>query len=109
MVIAAAFEDANVLKNDAVVNKDNFAYVYEFDNSIKAEQKGDLVDEKTWVVRGQYSYKSPEGEEVSVTYTADENGYHVDSAHPLLPTPPPIPDYILKSIDYIKAHPSHDA
>ncbi|KAI8118969.1 Cuticular protein 47Eg [Lucilia cuprina] len=108
LAVVAAFEDAKVLRSDAEVNVDNFKYAYEFDNSIKAEQAGQLKGEDVWEVKGQYSYTSPEGEQVSLQYTADENGYHVDAANPLLPTPPPIPEHILKAIEYIKAHPSKD-
>lgn len=52
---------------------------------------------------GSYSYTSPEGQLIQVNYVADENGYRPQGAH--LPTPPPIPDYILKSLAYIEAHP----
>ncbi|XP_061401383.1 cuticular protein 47Eg-like [Musca vetustissima] len=106
LAVAFANEDANVIRSDAEVNVDSFKYAYEFDNSIKAQQEGKLAGEDTWIVNGQYSYTSPEGEQVSLQYTADENGFHVDAANPLLPTPPPIPDYILKAIEYIKAHPN---
>merc|ERR1711951_28620 len=38
------------------------------------------------VVEGSYSFLTPEGEEVSVSYTADENGYYPKGAsiHPAL-------------------------
>ncbi|TMW40688.1 hypothetical protein DOY81_014232 [Sarcophaga bullata] len=108
LAVATAFQDANVLRNDAEVNVDSFKYAYEFDNSIKAEQAGQLKNADTWEVKGQYEYKSPEGDSVSVQYTADENGYHVDAANPLLPTPPPIPAHILKAIEYINSHPSKE-
>lgn len=101
----AANEEANVLRNDAEVNVDSFKYAYEFDNSIKAEQQGQLKSQDTWLVNGQYSYTSPEGEKISLQYTADENGYRVDASNPALPTPPPIPDHILRAIEYINAHP----
>ncbi|XP_061392497.1 uncharacterized protein LOC133327967 [Musca vetustissima] len=53
---------------------------------------------------GSYQYISPEGEHISVTYKADENGFHPESN--ILPTPPPIPAYILKALEYIREHPS---
>ncbi|XP_013109118.1 cuticular protein 47Eg-like [Stomoxys calcitrans] len=105
LAIAAANENANVLRNDAEVNVENFKYALELDNSVNTQQEGSLNGEN-WVVKGSYKFTSPEGEEVSVQYTADENGYHVDAAKPVLPTPPPIPAYILKSIEYINAHPA---
>lgn len=52
---------------------------------------------------GSYSYTSPEGETIQLKYTADENGYQPQGDH--LPTPPPIPDYILRSLEYIESHP----
>lgn len=54
--------------------------------------------------KGGYQYISPEGQHVSVVYTADENGFHPESE--LLPTPPPIPAYILKALEYIREHPT---
>ncbi|XP_075163087.1 uncharacterized protein LOC142235712 [Haematobia irritans] len=53
---------------------------------------------------GSYQYVSPEGEHISVTYSADETGFHPESD--ILPTPPPIPAYILKALDYIRDHPT---
>lgn len=47
-------------------------------------------------VHGSYSYTSPEGQVITVNYVADENGFHPTGDH--LPTPPPIPDAILKSL-----------
>lgn len=52
---------------------------------------------------GSYSYTSPEGQPIQLTYTADENGYQPQGDH--LPTPPPIPDYILRGLAYIESHP----
>lgn len=54
--------------------------------------------------RGSYSYTSPEGVPVQVVYTADEYGFHPQSD--LLPTPPPIPEAILRSIQFIQEHPT---
>jgi hypothetical protein len=42
---------------------------------------------------------SPEGTPITVTYTADENGFQAQGSH--LPVAPPIPDAILKSLDLI--------
>ncbi|XP_017860627.1 PREDICTED: larval cuticle protein 4 [Drosophila arizonae] len=54
--------------------------------------------------KGYFAWVSPEGVPVQVSYVADENGYQPQSD--LLPTPPPIPDYILRSIQYIQQHPT---
>ncbi|XP_013109101.2 cuticular protein 47Eg-like [Stomoxys calcitrans] len=103
LAVVAANENANVLRNDAEVNVENFKYALELDNSVNTQQEGSL-NGGNWVVKGSYKFTSPEGEEVSVQYTADENGYHVDAAQPVLPTPPPIPEHILKAIKYIEEH-----
>ncbi|EDW02338.1 cuticular protein 47Eg [Drosophila grimshawi] len=108
LVVAFANEDPNVLKNDAEVNVDSFKYSYEFDNSIKADQQGELKGADIWYVTGQNSHTSPEGEQVSIQYQADENGYQVLGANPPLPTSPPIPEAIQRALDYIRDHPSQE-
>ncbi|XP_034108233.1 cuticular protein 47Eg [Drosophila albomicans] len=108
LAVAFANEDADVLRSESEVNPEGFKYAYEFSNSIKAEQQGDLKDGEEWVVKGDSSYTSPEGEPISISYLADANGYQVISANPPLPTPPPIPEAILKAIAYIEAHPSQE-
>lgn len=50
----------------------------------------------TETAQGSYSYTAPNGQVITVTYTADENGFHPQGAH--LPTPPPVPEAILKSL-----------
>ncbi|CAH0554726.1 unnamed protein product [Brassicogethes aeneus] len=51
---------------------------------------------------GGFSFQSPDGKNYQLTYVADENGFRPQGAH--LPTPPPIPDYILRSLEYNKQH-----
>lgn len=46
---------------------------------------------------GSFSYIGDDGQTYSISYTADENGYHPVGDH--LPTPPPIPEAILKSLE----------
>lgn len=47
--------------------------------------------------QGGYSYTGDDGQFYKITYTADENGYVPQGDH--LPTPPPIPEEILKSLE----------
>lgn len=46
---------------------------------------------------GSFSYTAPDGTEIKVEYTADENGFVPVGDH--LPTPPPIPPEIQKALD----------
>jgi hypothetical protein len=79
-------------------------YSYETGNNIIAEETGFLKNvgienEEALVQHGSYSYTAPDGSIITVTYTADEQGFRAEGAH--LPTPPPIPAEIQKSLDII--------
>ena len=52
-------------------------------------QLGAKPEERGTVQRGSYSYISPEGIPISVTWEADENGFRAKGAH--LPVAPPAP------------------
>jgi hypothetical protein len=53
------------------------------------------------VSRGSYSYTSPDGVIISVNWTADENGFQATGDH--LPTPPPMPEHVVKMLADLKA------
>lgn len=100
-----------ILRFDNSNNGDgNYNYAYSTANGISAQEQGYLKNagsaNEAEVAQGSYSYTAPDGQQISVTYTADENGFHPQGAH--LPTPPPIPDAILRSLQYNRAHGSYD-
>lgn len=64
---------------------------------IKAEEAGQTSEHGGSVAHGAYSYKGDDGQTYTVTYTADEHGFHPQGAH--LPTPPPMPEAIAKSLE----------
>ncbi|KAL1138385.1 hypothetical protein AAG570_008449 [Ranatra chinensis] len=77
---------------------------YETGNNIIAEETGFLKNvgienEEALVQHGSYSYTDPDGNVITVTYTADEGGFRPEGAH--LPTPPPVPEEIQRGLDII--------
>ncbi|XP_046811688.1 larval cuticle protein 4-like [Lucilia cuprina] len=90
---------AEIVSADSDVRADGFDYHLETTNAISAKASGDAYGN----VHGDFQWISPEGEHVAVSYVADENGYQPNSD--VLPTPHPIPEAILKSLEYIRTHP----
>jgi len=83
-----------------------FRWATELSDGTKMDQSGyikpsDDPEMPIQVMQGSYSYYSPEGELISVSYVADENGFQPTGEH--LPTPPPIPEAIQKALDIIYA------
>lgn len=76
-------------------------FSYETGNGIKAEEQGELknagTDDEAQSAVGSFSYTAPDGQKITIEYTADENGFVPKGDH--LPTPPPIPEEILKSLE----------
>jgi hypothetical protein len=86
---------ANTLRFDSEVKPDAYRFSFETDNGISAEENGADVNGNQ--AQGGYSYTGDDGQVYSVVYTADEGGYQPRGDH--LPTPPPIPEEILKSLE----------
>ncbi|XP_063920266.1 endocuticle structural glycoprotein SgAbd-2-like [Zophobas morio] len=82
-----------------------YNYVYATANGISAQEQGFLKNvgsqSEAQVAQGSFSYTAPNGQQIALSYTADENGFHPQGAH--LPTPPPIPDAILRSLEFNRA------
>ncbi|XP_063626973.1 uncharacterized protein LOC134798462 [Cydia splendana] len=92
---AAQERGANTLRFDSEVGVESFNYAFETDNGISAEETGTATNGVQ--AQGGYSYTGDDGKVYTVTYTADEGGYQPRGDH--LPTPPPIPEEILKSLE----------
>ncbi|KAH8266196.1 hypothetical protein KR038_008777 [Drosophila bunnanda] len=96
-----------IIKLESKVNTDgSYKYEYETGNGIKAEEMGYLKNagvkgSEAQTAEGSFSYTSPEGDEIMVTYIADENGFQPQGDH--LPTPPPIPIEIQEALDKLAA------
>ncbi|KAL4718894.1 hypothetical protein ACJJTC_012102 [Scirpophaga incertulas] len=59
----------------------SYKWLYETGNEINAEETGYVKNfgkgegEEVQVAEGKFSYKSPEGNLIALTYIADENGF----------------------------------
>ncbi|XP_045472876.1 pupal cuticle protein 20-like [Harmonia axyridis] len=99
----AASDDASatIISQEYENNGDgSYKYSYETSNGIKAQEEGELKpggEEGIQSAVGSFSYTAPDGTEIKLEYTADENGFVPKGDH--LPTPPPIPPEILKSLE----------
>lgn len=92
---AALDRAATTLRFENEVGPESFSYAFETDNGISAEENG--VATNGVQAQGAFSYTGDDGQVYSLTYTADEGGYQPKGDH--LPTPPPIPEEILKSLE----------
>ncbi|CAH1391462.1 unnamed protein product [Nezara viridula] len=81
---------------------------YQTGNGINAQEsgRGGPGPQDGTSAQGSYSYTGPDGQVYTITYTADANGFVPQGAH--LPTPPPIPEEILKSLQYNAANPQSE-
>ncbi|XP_014365475.2 flocculation protein FLO11 [Papilio machaon] len=92
----AEFDKAsNIVRFENNVSPQAYNYAFETDNGITAEENGVAVNGIQ--AEGGYSYTGDDGKLYKVTYTAGEGGYQPSGDH--LPTPPPIPEEILKSLE----------
>ncbi|KAI5640172.1 insect cuticle protein domain-containing protein [Phthorimaea operculella] len=87
--------NAQILRSNSEVTAEGFSYDFETSNGIRADASG--VATNGVQSQGSFGYTGDDGQQYSITYTADENGYRPVGAH--LPTPPPIPEEILKSLE----------
>ncbi|XP_032675933.1 pupal cuticle protein 20-like isoform X2 [Odontomachus brunneus] len=74
----------------------NYQFSYETGNGISVQETGHQQGESE-SVSGSFSYTGADGVQYSITYTADEYGFHPQGAH--LPTPPPIPPEIQRGVE----------
>ncbi|VEN35645.1 unnamed protein product [Callosobruchus maculatus] len=79
---AGPFAQAQIVRFDINphAGDGSYSYAYETDNGIAAQEEGFLKD-GSQVAQGGYRYTSPDGQQFSIEYTADENGFQPRGAH----------------------------
>ncbi|XP_077291770.1 larval cuticle protein LCP-17-like [Arctopsyche grandis] len=100
--------DAPILKQSLDIGVDgSYQFNYETGNGISAQETGSLknvgAENEAQVAQGSAQWTAPDGTPIQLTYIADENGFQPQGAH--LPTPPPVPEAILRALEYIRQHP----
>ncbi|CAH2237037.1 larval cuticle protein LCP-17-like [Pararge aegeria] len=101
-------EPIQILSQESDINPDgSFKYTYETSNGISSSANGELrnigAEEPALQIQGQFKYPSEDGQEISLTYIANENGYVPQGS--ILPTPHPIPADIQRALDYLATAP----
>ncbi|XP_052127664.1 endocuticle structural glycoprotein SgAbd-1-like isoform X2 [Frankliniella occidentalis] len=78
-----------------------YRFSIETENGIRHDEEGTVKNaggnNESTAKQGAYSYTAPDGTPISLNYVADENGFRPSGEH--LPTPPPIPEAILRSLE----------
>ncbi|XP_069674210.1 endocuticle structural glycoprotein SgAbd-2-like [Periplaneta americana] len=123
----AANPPVQILTQSAAVNGDGtFSNSFETSDGVKVEQSGyikpgtaprsgvaatgDGSDDGAGdiqVIQGSFSYTAPDGTPINLKYVADETGFHPEGSH--LPTPPPIPEAIQRSLSVLPDTSSSDS
>jgi len=98
------YKNIEILLLESAVDQDGgYSFSFENDDGSKVSQEGQhkIIDDEHAIesISGSYSYNDVNGQPVMVTYTADENGFRPVGAH--LPTAPPIPLEILRSLRFL--------
>ncbi|XP_062554347.1 pupal cuticle protein Edg-78E-like isoform X2 [Armigeres subalbatus] len=92
-------QEVEIVEQENNIEPDGtYSYRYRLTDGTEAQEQG----QGGVSANGGYSYTSPEGEVIRITYTADENGFNPQGD--VIPQPPPIPEAILRALEYIRTH-----
>ncbi|XP_058827195.1 pupal cuticle protein Edg-78E-like [Topomyia yanbarensis] len=99
LITFSCAQQVEIVEHDQNINPDgSYFYNYQLTDGTHVQEQGVGGQSAT----GAYKYTSPEGEVIQITYTADENGFNPQGD--AIPQPPPIPDSILRALEYIRTH-----
>ncbi|XP_059482159.1 endocuticle structural glycoprotein ABD-4-like [Neocloeon triangulifer] len=99
------------LDNEGVNHDGSYKFGFDTANGISVDETGynkpiqsqDPENQNAQVAEGRFTYTGDDGQQYTITYVADENGFQPQGDH--LPTPPPIPAAIQRALDYIASQP----
>ncbi|XP_045448071.1 larval cuticle protein LCP-17-like [Melitaea cinxia] len=114
-VACAAADVSHIVGPDAILKSSfeshpegHFSYDFETSNGIITHSDGVVKNPNTenaaLEIKGFVKYTSPDGTPVNLEYVSNEFGYQAVGSH--VPVAPPVPEYILRSIQYIAEHPA---
>ncbi|XP_057666745.1 endocuticle structural glycoprotein SgAbd-2-like [Diorhabda carinulata] len=91
-----------ILKYETEQDQKSWRYSYETGNGIHSEEEGFIKNfgnekHESVVQQGSVTYHDEHGNPITLTYIADEHGFRAQGEH--LPTAPPIPEAILRTIE----------
>lgn len=92
-VLICSYETGNQIRQEA---RGYHKTVFVPSTRLNDDGTADVDATDILVQSGTYSYYAPDGQLISVTWIADENGYRATGDH--LPTPHPIPEHIAQSL-----------
>ncbi|XP_074029970.1 endocuticle structural glycoprotein ABD-4 isoform X2 [Leptinotarsa decemlineata] len=97
-------------ENEGINADGSYQWSFETANGIRAQEQGQLKNAGTEnegpEVQGSYQYTSNDGVPIALSYIANEDGFQPQGEH--LPTPPPIPLAIQRSLEWNAAHPEEE-
>ncbi|XP_073837909.1 larval cuticle protein 65Ag1-like [Musca autumnalis] len=78
-------QEAQVLRYDSDVQPEGYKFAVETSDGKSHQEEGQLkdigTDHEAIVVRGSFSYVGDDGQQYTVTYLADENGFQPEGDH----------------------------
>ncbi|XP_001851255.2 pupal cuticle protein 36 [Culex quinquefasciatus] len=100
----ASGDQIGIKEQTRELNEDGYFYRFVNENNIEVAESGRIEnrgsDNEVLRAKGFYEYIGDDGVRYRVDYIADENGFQPTADH--LPTPPPIPEEILRSLEALR-------
>lgn len=95
---------SKTLKQDHKIRNDgSYKYEFETENGIMAQEEGkqkEINGESGAEAQGEFSYVAPDGQVITMHYIANEAGFQPVGDH--IPTPPPMPDSVVRLLAFLK-------